>query len=363
MILESKDESQMDKKTKDDLKRIDVEKNQRNSKSHQEENSKSNIWLCVPESKMYIIGIFYTIIHTSLKATMASTSKLSTLQAPMIATVTSCVTSIAGLSIALPAKAPIFGKDGTLIWLMIRGVSGAAAFIAMLYSYKFIPVTEATVIALSSPLFGMTFARIFLSEPFGIYEGIMLLFTIIGVLVVINPLDIIYHLGTDAKVMDQVIGCSLSLAHSLIWAFMVLVLRKLRGCDAGVLMFWGGFMTVLIAGTLTILAELYGAPVSVTDIFVTGATAFSGASALLFLTLGLRYATVSQVMLVSSVEVIFAALYQILLFQDGMTISTIVGSILICLSVILISVKESILQKLCDIKSKIKRSCVIEKEL
>ena len=218
-------------------------------------NRDEKLWKCIPRSHWYLVGIFYALMHAFFKATSTTMAKLSSSPAPMLALYSSLITLIGNSLIIVYLKESVLGtKKSDVIWLILRGVGGSSAFLTIFYSVKFIPVTEATVIKLSSPIFGITFAWVFLSEPFGVYEAVMLLLTIFGVICVVNPLQIVDNIGDEVTITDHIIGCLLSLACAVSFAMVGIVLRKLKHVHATASMFWLGLMFTITSFAVVMIS-------------------------------------------------------------------------------------------------------------
>ena len=311
----------------------------------EDDGKQTGIFRFIPEKYLYVIGVVCCTLHAFSRSTSTSLTKLSTLSAPMLAIYNAVLVSIASLILAIQAKASLFGERSDRVWLAIRAV-GSIGYIASMYSIKFIPVTETTAIQLSSPIFGMILARFVLKEPFGLYEGVMLILTVIGTLLVINPVTILASLESKVTVFDHIIGCSLAFFNSICLATMILIFRKLKHLHYSVLMFWGGVSTTVMCSFVIAVTDSFTLPCSLEDGFISVGSGVTGGLALLFLTLASRYCTVGQTMIVKSVEVIFAAVYQISVFKETIVLSTVFGSVLICLSVIFISIKKKLSHQL-----------------
>ena len=308
-----------------------------------ESKTKTILTWPIDDDHIHIIGVFLAITSSFFKATSSSLTKISSLPAHMLALSSGILLLVVTFLITRYVKASVICKREDFWWLFIRCL-GSIGFVASQFSVKFIPVTEATVIMLSSPFFGMVLARIFLSEPLGIYEGIMLIFTIAGVVTVIDPSAIVNDVGAHVTLSDHVIGSALSLVTAFTVAMRAVIFRKLRHIHFSVLNFWGGVAATFYAIILMVVFNDYILPTALSEIGICVASSVTYVSSNLLLTLATRLCHVGKVMIATTIEVIFAALYQLLLFQDPFTSTSIVGSLLVMFSIVLIHMKSKILK-------------------
>jgi len=235
----------------------------------------------------------------------------------------------------------ILGNKDDKIWIIVRCLS-ACAIVTEILCVKFIPVTQALVIIFTSPIYALIFARLFLNEPFGKYELVMVLLTVSGVVIVINPIEIIQSFKTSTPVMDHAIGYSLAFATALGIAASTVVFRRLNHFHVAVHMFLGSASTAILSLILVFSLDEFLLPTS-KDIPILLISIATGISQNLLMTLAAHFTTATTVSMVLTTSVIFAALYQLLLFNDAITLTTVVGSVLVCLSILLLNSKENII--------------------
>lgn len=277
--------------------------------------------------------------------TSYSMAKLSILPVPMINMITALFMVTVALISILHKKVHILVKKEDRSWLLFRCVA-VTGLITAIFSVQFVGVTESTVLIFSSPFFTMVLARIFLKEQFGIYECILLLVTLTGVVVVISPNKLIETFHSDTTTMAHIIGCSLAISSAFFSGLGIPCMRRLNHVYFCVLVFWAGLTKLVMSVILVISLDSFILPTSLSELVIVMGSAIFGTLASFCSPLSLRYATAGQFSMVEPVGVIFAALYQVFMFSDCLTVTTVVGSILICFSTILINFKTSTLNML-----------------
>ena len=291
-----------------------------------------------------MIGLAFSLLNALSKGTASSLIKLSTLPSSMLATYQAAIQILFCLPFIIYKKENIFGRKEDRFYLLLHCLC-SLDLIASIFAFNYIPVGEATAIIFSGPLFTMIFARIFLKEPFGKYELVAAVGTLSGVVAVVNPNKIItdIHSGTF---QDQIIGCSCALGTALLMASWATVLRKLKHVTWSVLTFWAGIGMMAYSLILNGLFNTFTVPDTLENAAVSFGSVVMAVIANLFFILALHYAQAGYVVVGKSTEVIFAALYQIFLFKDDITLTTAAGMVLICFSVIFLNSKNFILDNI-----------------
>ena len=118
----------------------------------------------------------------------------------------------------------------------------------------------------------MIFARMFLKESFGVYEAVMLIFTVSGVISVVNPVNLATE-GAAISAIDHMIGCLLSLLNAVTLAIMVVVFRKLKHFHLTVLLLWGAVSATMMSLILVSTVESVIFPTTFDDILASIAAA------------------------------------------------------------------------------------------
>ena len=126
---------------------------------------------------------------------------------------------------------------------------------ACLYtSYRLIPLSDATTIRFTAPLFVSLFAFLLLGEPFGPIHMLSAGITLTGVLLVGRP-SFLFD-SSESMSRDTIIGLVLALFAAISIAISMTAMRRLQKTTASVVIFWFSMSTVLLGLTsLYILDE------------------------------------------------------------------------------------------------------------
>ena len=318
-------------------------------------SSKTYISCVVPSTVQthdwHIAGVIYALLSGFAKGTSSSMVKLSTVEVPMLLLFLSQLMIFVGALYIIQRKESFFErrKNRFQIFLTSALYFGMAA---SLFAVKFIPVCEATIIMMSSPLFAMVLGKLFLREPFGWYEIFILIITLIGIVLIIKPGEIVNALQENIPIKNHIIGCSLALTSAVIMALGSIMVRKLKEIHFSIFIFWGGIAVLLCSTTLNIENNDFDLPNSFMKYVISLTSAFTGLLVHMFAMLALKYMNVGSVLIVRSSEVVFVAIYQVFLFEGDLTLTTILGSATICSSIILINTKLLVMKKIKNVMGK-----------
>lgn len=71
--------------------------------------------------------------------------------------------------------------------LLLRCFVGTMGLMLSFYAFRHMPLSDASIIIFSTPVFVVIFAKLFLNEPCGMFNVVTIFFTLIGVLFITRP--------------------------------------------------------------------------------------------------------------------------------------------------------------------------------
>eukprot|EP01006_Ploeotia_vitrea_P059751 TRINITY_DN74732_c0_g1_i1.p1 TRINITY_DN74732_c0_g1~~TRINITY_DN74732_c0_g1_i1.p1 ORF type:complete len:345 (-),score=8.48 TRINITY_DN74732_c0_g1_i1:109-1143(-) len=221
--------------------------------------------------------------------------------------------------------------------LLVRGLVGTIGLVGMIYALKLLPVGNATCISFTSPVFTTLFARLFLGEKYTKVDALGALGALIGVVLVSKPPFLYSFLpglpalppSTSSK-NQELLGVLAALVMSTMTAVVYCTVRVI-GTRVPVLVPVTWFcMTGTVVGLVVSLAiELPWQALTGTSVGVLagiGVTGFFGQS---FMTHALQIEKASTVSVCAYTQVLFAFIWQLLLFGDVPDWATWVGGLLV----------------------------------
>ena len=88
---------------------------------------------------------------------------------------------------ALILKKPLLGVQGERKYVIIRGCFGFGSFAMTYYALAHLSLSDSQSILFSSPFFVYVFACIFLGEACGVFQIVMVIATLTGVMLIARP--------------------------------------------------------------------------------------------------------------------------------------------------------------------------------
>ena len=289
-----------------------------------------------------IFGILAAMFFAFSESSSATTFKLSAWSAPMLLLYSCSLRTLLGIALMCLHNESIYPRSEDC-WPLFFRVLCAGSALPIYYSVTFIAVAEASVIIFSYPIFAMIFARVFLKEKFGIFEFVIAILTILGVFIVLDVLKIMEDIEEVTTMKSYIIGCSLALIAALGKALATVSMKRLQHLHYSVLLFWGGVGSLIFSIVLMVITSKYEIINSVEEITIASITAICFSINIIFLIFSLKYLSVGEATNVAATEVIFSGIYQVMLFNQCVSISTATGGTIISSSIIILTNKQRFL--------------------
>ncbi|XP_022236483.1 solute carrier family 35 member G1-like [Limulus polyphemus] len=155
---------------------------------------------------------------------------------------------IFSLPLLIHSKQEPFGRRNVILMVFLRGIFGSLALFMRFYAYHFLPIADASVIVFSIPIFVTIFARIFLNEPCGWFEGILLVFTISGITLMTKlPLQFLQsEESIDVSTKERIFGIAMALGSTIFASLVYIVIRKVKDVHHSVILFSYGWIGVIV---------------------------------------------------------------------------------------------------------------------
>jgi drug/metabolite transporter (DMT)-like permease len=200
-----------------------------------------------------------------------------------------------------------WGNERKLLFL--RGVVGSTALICTYFAVIHLPLAEATVIQFTNPVFTALLAVPVVGESLHALEGLLILTTLAGVLLVARPP---FLTGSAAVVLDP-FAVAVALAGAVFSAGAYVMVRRLRREEPTVVLFYFSSVSALIS--LPVVVRGFVPPVGIEWIVLLGVgiTTHLGQ---LFLTLGLRTERAGRATSIGVLQIVFAALWGVAFFAE-----------------------------------------------
>ncbi|QUT08285.1 DMT family transporter [Sphingobium phenoxybenzoativorans] len=221
-------------------------------------------------------------------------------------------------------------RIGTHFSRMALGLIGMALNFS---SYILLPLTEATTIGFTMPIFGTILSALLLREMTGIHRWSAVILGFVGVLIMVRP---------DAGHFP-LMGVAVALSAAIVTAVIAILLRELgRTEGAAVTVFW---FTLLSMPPLSIGMLFFAQPHDGVTWMLLALMGMFGGISQLFLTGALRWAPVSVVLPMDYSAILWATAFGWLIWNQWPLPTTFMGGALIIASGLYIAWREHVRTK------------------
>ncbi len=260
---------------------------------------------------------------------MAALAKVAGTRVPLFEIVLArsvVVAAIAG-PLLLRARTPLLGHEPR--WLLLRGVLGFGALTCFYFAVIHLPLADATVIHFMNPVFTALGAALLLGEHVGVLEGLLVLGSMGGVVMVARPS---FLFGASASLDPFAVG--VGLLGAVLAAGAYVTVRRLKSEAPMLIVFWFAMVSIVLAlplvwrdpvmPTLPMLLVLLG----------VGLTTHIGQ---ILITWGFRLERAGRASAIGYLQIVFAAGWGWFLFRDVPDAWTWAGAALIVGCTVLLS--------------------------
>lgn len=217
-----------------------------------------------------------------------------------------------------------------------HGVRAIYGIIGMMLNFGgviLLPLAEATTFGFTAPLFATLLSIIILRETVGLWRWSAVLAGFLGVLIIAQPG------GGDIPLF----GAAVAMGGAFMIALISIQIRDLSRTDKPLtIVFW--FSVAAVIATLPFLPFVYE-PRSGEQWLLLLGIGVSGTFGQTFITMALRFGTVSSVTVMDYSSLIWATLFGWLLFATLPSTATWLGAPLIVIAGIIITWREHVLNK------------------
>ena len=213
-----------------------------------------------------------------------------------------------------------WGNNKTL--LVIRGLLGTLALLSIFYAIRNMPLSISTVIQYTYPIFISIFASIFINEKVtkNIFFG--LIFGWLGILILLNPSQL-----ADLNLEISNKSVSIAFLGAISTALAYVTVKKLSyNEDVFVIIKYFPLVSIIVLSPYVIINWITPNLFELIWIISIGIFTQLGQT---FLTIGLKNMQASEASSINYLQVVFASIWGILIFEEIINIKFILGSILV----------------------------------
>lgn len=249
--------------------------------------------------------------------------------------------ALPAISIVIYRSEDVFPKNKRLL-LVVRSIMGASNLLIFFYGLKHMPIADVNMISASSPIWVVISARIFLKEPLKVFDIINVFITLLGILFIIRP-PFIFGYDPQFEFDNQyyIAGVIVFSGSVLLQSTVYIILRMLKSVHYSVtLTNFGTIGTLESAVFMFSLGEPCIPKCGHDRYFMVGVGLMSFVAQIL-LTVSLQLEEAGKVSIMRKAgDILFAFLFQILIFKDIPGVWSIIGALLVSSAVLISSVRK-----------------------
>lgn len=209
--------------------------------------------------------------------------------------------------------------------LFLRGLFGFGAMICFYFSLTKLPLADTTAIFFSNPVLTALISALFFDERLGTSEVLGALLSFGGILLIAQPT---FLFGTQSDSLNLLYVC-VTVLGAIFAASGYAVVRNLRTTEHPTVVVLYLPLVATVGSIPTIGFVDMAWPTPYEWLLLIGGVSLMGQIALVLLTEGLNRARTGRAMPMTYLQIVFAAVWGLLFFQEVPDLLTIVGSLLV----------------------------------
>ncbi|XP_022250372.1 solute carrier family 35 member G1-like [Limulus polyphemus] len=309
------------------------------SSTYQDSTSKEN------NSKVHkipFIGVFCALFSGIFFATASFIVAFVTNVDPIeILVIRSCTQLMSYVPVVIYNRNSFLGVEGERLFVCMRAVIGTVSMGTGYYSFRLIPLADASTIIFSSPAFVTLFACVLLREPCGMFQVFTIIITLTGVVLISKPTFLFGVSSTDqASSAHRLHGSLMAFCSCIAAALTFISLRKLQKTSTPVVICI--FSIVSITSGLIYLSffSKFSIPTCGEDGVLLILCGLCGTCGQFLLTTALKLEEAGPVSVARTVDVVLAFIFGVSFLNQYPSWTSIVGAFLVCSSVVITAIKK-----------------------
>ncbi|CAG5090837.1 Similar to SLC35G1: Solute carrier family 35 member G1 (Homo sapiens) [Cotesia congregata] len=290
----------------------------------------------------FISGAFFTISSGLVKA-------VKNVDPMVLLGIRAILQIITTILIAIRYGKNLVGPKGSRLLLNFQGIVGGMTLALLYYSFRKLPLGDATTIIFSSPIIVLVLSFLFLKEPCGVLRIFVVTILFTGVILVSRPPFIFQIHETESYDM---MGYICAIAATFFTALNIVIMRKCSEIHYSVVVL-NISMWILVSSILFFffVSEAHQHIQAFPHDWVTWGlillVAATGLCGQILVTKALKIEGAGKVSVTRSLDIILAYVIQVYFFGDIPNSTSIIGAVLILGAVITIGFEREI-YGICD---------------
>nr|CAD7260189.1 unnamed protein product [Timema shepardi] len=290
----------------------------------------------------FLSGTFFTLSSAALKA-------LKSVDPMELLMIRSALQVAVMLAVAYRGGHNVVGPRGYRLLLQLQGIVGGITLVLLFYSFRRLPLGDATTIIFSSPMFVMLLSLIFLREPCGFFRTTVVCLLLAGVILISKPPFIFQFFVHESQTHQHydVVGYACAVTATLFTAFNMVVMRKCKDIHFSVVVLQLSSWSLLVASVLLgILGHHHGEiivpPRGLLQWGLAVIVSVFGLSGQVLVARALSMEGAGRVAVTRSLDIILAFLLQVFIFGEIPDWLSVLGAFFVLVCVIGMGLEEHI---------------------
>ncbi|XP_049776215.1 solute carrier family 35 member G1-like isoform X1 [Schistocerca cancellata] len=237
----------------------------------------------------------------------------------------------------------LLGPPGYRLLLQLQGFVGGMTLVLLFFSFRRLPLGDATTIIFSSPVLVMVLSFIFLREPCGFFRTFIVFLLVTGVVLIAKP-PFIFKSGPDVY---DVIGYTCAIFATIFTALNIVVMRKCKDVHFSVVVLQLSIWSLIMsAGTLLTLGHRHDIGVLIHrtwyEWLLAVAVSVLGLTGQVLVAKALNLEGAGKVSVTRSLDIVLAFILQVFAFGDYPDWESILGALMVLVCVVGIGLEEHV---------------------
>jgi len=235
--------------------------------------------------------------------------------------------------VVLKKRYRLCGVLGERKFILLRCIFGTISLSCWFVSVKMTKFGDAGAIYYSYPAFITLLARIFLKEPFGLFDLATVVAAIAGIILIAGPHYVnLSHTDMIGVILASIACCGISCGN--------LAIRKIQQTPAPVVVCWFSAFSGCISAILVPIVDRYVVPENEIEWFYIVMVGVFGVLTQIFVTVAFQLENAGPISVTESFNMIFSFVFQYFIFKEPITWTSGLGAALVALSVFAIGIRK-----------------------
>ncbi|XP_013793723.1 solute carrier family 35 member G1-like [Limulus polyphemus] len=292
--------------------------------------------------KISFLGLLCSLISALFFASASFIVAFVTNVDPMeILVIRSCIQLLMYVPVVIYKKTSFFGVKGERWFLCMRAVVGTVAMGMGYYSFRLIPLADASTIIFSCPALVTLFACVLLREPCGVFQVFTVILTLTGVVLISRPSFLFGVTSTDQVSSAQRLQGSLIAFCSCIAAALAFIsLRKLQKTPTSVVICTFSIASIAFGLIYLFIVDNFTIPICGQDAILLVLCGVFGTFGQFLLTTALKLEDAGPISLTRTLDIILAFVFGVSFLDQYPSWTSIVGALVVCSSIVSLAIKK-----------------------